>query len=875
MQFRPFIWSVSLTLTLLCVFVGNINLELGADEPFFIGRATADAVSVNQRVQVYYKFILAGSLAFLLFYFLFQKLLQRTSKEHPFLEWIDPLMLLSSLLSACVFFEIGNKESIWFLMTASFFLYLFGLNKRIRGKNFSAEFAIGLGLIVLVNHLLFHGAVIGLIVSAGLFIWWLSSEKQRPIIYPIVSFAICSPIIAFLSIEASIFFVQLGLNLNGYLILGIIFGLICLSYFMWRRKNQTDVLYKRWIPLALVGITICQVYSPIIDQPNEFFESANILNPIMQFHQFGELPIIDNLSSHLFSDFSLSWIYTSLFGFDGTAAPLIYVNLIQIFNLLIIYYFLRAVLGNKLELTAILFFVPFLFFVIPPYFAFVLLPIIPMIRFFQTNEQKRLYHFAGWIAFLLLWRLDLAVSLISGGVVVFVLWWFLEKDLRSSFKKLVIFSILLFGIVGGCLFLAIKPHLQEALHYFGANQAHGLSDVTYFRTALYYLDYFILPIVLVLIGLYTLFGIRSTTNKALDWTIILLIAFYVFNLQRGLVRHSFMEQKEIQIASFSWLILFLFGLKFLKDWKMYHYTIVFFFTTGIFFTIQPVNQAGNRFESQVSLSLKNLPDLKAKTIQRVKPSEEFTNSNRQIISFLKTELKSDETFLDFSNHPLLYYYSKRNVPSYFNQFLQNVVDDYLQDEALKEIRSLNVPIVILKTDPETYLDGTDGIPNKVRYYQLAAYIFANYEPYKTIDGFVLWKAKKEKTRFKTTISYAVPTENWDLGYLPYYWNFGRKEKETSDKLYLRSENGKNLVSMKPKLRTGDFLRIKLTSGQLGNGAIKAGNWSLLFKLKRGTHNYLIPIGYSENAVLNPISEFELNTDCAVHWNDLKLVHLAR
>jgi hypothetical protein len=91
---------------------------------------------------------------------------------------------------------------------------------------------------------------------------------------------------------------------------------------------------------------------------------------------------------------------------------------------------------------------------------------------------------------------------------------------------------------------------------------------------------------------------------------------------------------------------------------------------------------------------------------------------------------------------MLYYYCNRRIPGYFNQNLQNTVDDYLQLHLLQYLNPDEVPVVVFSNYPPNWFDATDGVPNVMRYYLIAEYIFANYRPLGIINKKSIW-GKKE------------------------------------------------------------------------------------------------------------------------------------
>jgi hypothetical protein len=124
---------------------------------------------------------------------------------------------------------------------------------------------------------------------------------------------------------------------------------------------------------------------------------------------------------------------------------------------------------------------------------------------------------------------------------------------------------------------------------------------------------------------------------------------------------------------------------------------------------------------------------------RFTPDRAFAKENYfDLRDFLKGNFSEKATFLDFSNTPMLYFYTQRNVPSYFNQYMQNTVDEYLQAENLKKLSKMEVPVVVYANVPKSWFDCTDGVENSLRYYLIAEHIFQHYRPFAILSKHSIW-----------------------------------------------------------------------------------------------------------------------------------------
>ena len=138
-----------------------------------------------------------------------------------------------------------------------------------------------------------------------------------------------------------------------------------------------------------------------------------------------------------------------------------------------------------------------------------------------------------------------------------------------------------------------------------------------------------------------------------------------------------------------------------------------------------------------SLSANNLPA----TLTRTRLGID-TASISKVISlahYLKNNLKEDETFIDFSNTPMLYFYAEKEVPSFFYQSPQNVHSIKLQKDWINRLENFKVPLIVMRHSPPEWWDATDGVPNEIRHYAFSDFLYQNYFPFNETDGFEIWK----------------------------------------------------------------------------------------------------------------------------------------
>jgi hypothetical protein len=122
----------------------------------------------------------------------------------------------------------------------------------------------------------------------------------------------------------------------------------------------------------------------------------------------------------------------------------------------------------------------------------------------------------------------------------------------------------------------------------------------------------------------------------------------------------------------------------------------------------------------------------------ISDSSQFKNFKK----FCDAQLKSDQTFFDFSNAPLLYVFTNRMFPAHLipNLFqAADPIEDYLIKRLDTYLKSGKMPLVLFKQN--TGWDSIDGVPQPVRSYRVAEFIYRNYIPFAKIDNYEIWKSK--------------------------------------------------------------------------------------------------------------------------------------
>ncbi|MDD2982979.1 MAG: hypothetical protein PHQ74_06295 [Crocinitomicaceae bacterium] len=853
-------------------FIKNQNILLDQNTPFTIGVATANEIDVASRIGLTYKTLFVGIFTALCSYFIFKKWISLSflkMRENT----IKGIVLIQIVLSLSILVDIQKSNSFWLLNTILFCLIAISLlPKKIQDSYFSNK-----QLLIAFVQLIALYLVVGN--------WWITV-----VIVFILNFAFAHlnsiyqslfnlwvtllPLTLFLGVEATMIANQRGIFSSSFLP-GIILFNIGIFGFLWslrKRISRMNLIHLQ-LPIVVIGYVLFQYYAPIQNWHEEFFETANELNPLMLNHLYAKIPFTDYLSSHLVSDYFWQSIYVFFNDLNYTQDPSIYKGFIYISSALVLYFFVKNTFSNAILAFGIILFLPFLQLYLPYRFAFAFIPFIFLLKYFETENFKHLIYTAISTVILCFWRVDLGISIVVGIAIImpFVFW-----DMRMHRKKIVFLLTVLASLgllIIGLIHFSNPTALPQMAHYFSGSQAHGYERLTPEFSNLFYINFIFLPLSIGVIFVLLLIKISEHKKSVFFYPLLFLIGFYFMNLQRGLVRHSFMEQNETTIASIAWIILILY---------IYHFTqlkkgwiLVALIPGGMLLSIRSIDFHSAILNKNRTFTVKDLPALQNQKIERTVGGQ--NHEIWELVTFLKQNLKKDETFIDLANAPMLYYYSQKNVPSYFAQYMQNTIDGFLQEENIRQLKNYKIPYVVFSRQPAHFFDNMDGIPNAVRHYRITEYIYKNYQPYKVIGGFQIWISREKKLPADNQNLFELNdnTKIWNLGLNAYFWKPEKQQKWGESKsisFESRSFTLENVAS-------DDFLSLKLKSNEDQTLVINQANASdnqILMKwvieLKKGNHGYILPIGCSYEMRLHEKVEFELHYEKPI---EIESIHLKK
>jgi hypothetical protein len=624
---------------------------------------------------------------------------------------------------------------------------------------------------------------------------------------------------------------NLDYSISTHILLGFFIGILAAwSFILFKRKLPgTGVTLKSvGYPLFAVAVIIRLYYSPVYPQTPDMFELANPANAVMRWYEFGEIPWLEAQSSHWLSNYLFSFIYTSLFGYTGDLSFMVYHFFMWLVVLVPLYLVLQDILKNEHAAIGFLLIFPFTLSVFGSVGLGLIIPFL-FVRLMQSPTYGKTLGFGLILILLLLFRPDIGVGTGFATLFMALLYglknatWRVWKGWLFPAIALLLVMTLFLLFISSTADIDLSASWKQSMDYFGGSQAHGFKDIypTFDRFAQFH--YFVFPILVSLILVYFayLYLKKSTYDKYLVLYILFAGAFYLAHAQRGLVRHSLMEQSDAFISSYLYLFLGMVAVHFtsIKPGR----TAVFALTTLLLiinFRYPNANPSQGFMESFLAHSNTYRLIDSEEDVSRVieLPFEEKEILYGQLVAFLDQNLTQEQTFVDFSNTPMLYFYTHRKVPSYFNQSLQNVVTDYLQKEKIKRMEQLDIPIVVFSHSPANWFDRTDGVPNALRYHLLSDYIYENYSPLGNVGSYFLWRRNGFELQNPVLLdpdkSQATQEITVDLKHLPRLLGQTKNSaspEETRINLNMPNSTELNVSPYLMDIHSGDFIDLYISN----------------------------------------------------------------
>ncbi len=545
-----------------------------------------------------------------------------------------------------------------------------------------------------------------------------------------------------------------------------LFFLLCIfGNIVWRYKKFSNgklhnvqsnerLVALRYFPLLVISITAYTFYTPFIEVSTEMYEAGNRFLPLMEFQKFGTVPILEKFNSHQLLELFWGGVYALFNGLHGREM-MIYDFMNIVVGALLIYYFIYKLSHNAYVALFITLFFPFTDTLIHLSHSIAFIAIFML--HILVNQKATLKNYLLLFccsAFLILWRMDIGyASLIAIAGTLFI-YWLNEKrfvfHLKILIKSVFIFSLscfLFLGVIAWWRGINVFHKLLNGLNYLASAQSYGYISLGDGSMAGFKMQYFVFPLVIifgfcVLVVFFKRYNI-SKSQRFVYTSFIFLSIYYAVNFQRGIVAHTFGAGSDGWLSPTLFLILsgsiYLFLHKKSQTTK---FILFIAFSTFLLLNYKyPAVANPQNTYSQTIDKIKNFSAIEpheniVRSLGDINYEETHFGRFRKLIT---EQLSETQTFIDFSNAPMLYYLTKKITPSYFYQNPLTIHNDYLQNNFISELKNYDAPLIIFSNFPETSVDHPFGVPNSLRHYRLAEFFYTNYQPFSIIDGLCIWK----------------------------------------------------------------------------------------------------------------------------------------
>lgn len=502
--------------------------------------------------------------------------------------------------------------------------------------------------------------------------------------------------------------------------------------------------------------------------PPDLFESGNGGLAIQQLVMFGKIPLIQTFNAHGFSEIFSPLIFILLNGYHGWANYAYQGIILSIIYYTVSFHFLKRFLSEHLSMLLVMFF-PFLNSLLPAYFSFSLLAVFVLDYVLRNPSLKR--HVILWtvLSTIVLWRYDIGFAAVTSVIIVYMAFSFVYRSKLKTGQFVLASAIV--GMFWSFIFivLAVFQHvpiiarLKELHAIFASNQVWGYPTLGTQNDIQYIVFYLLLPLSTLGIGTVTVIRsrFRAGFSKEMFVGFMFIVIFTLMNFPRGLVRHSLVET-TLNVSGY-WLFILSFAALVIAYPRQYGLSqaykklliplsvVLFFVALSGKITGQAdlFLQAANKLRSFSNYPVQTIP------INRYSESEDYRVNTYYYLKLLfDRTLSKQQTFLDFSDSPYLYALTNRQTPMYINQTPAFLSDEVTQKSFLEEISKYSIPYVVY---PETHGWSTlDGIPNYIRSYRVAEYIYRNYTPFVEVNGYGIWVQRKQAIAFRKKVEMFTP-----------------------------------------------------------------------------------------------------------------------
>ena len=534
-------------------------------------------------------------------------------------------------------------------------------------------------------------------------------------------------------------------------------------------KSNEQLTALRYLPLLVVSLATYTFYSPFVEINNEMFEAGNRFLPLMEFSRFGVVPVFEKFNSHVLSELFFGGLYAFFNGMHSREMY-IYEFLYQVFWAFMVYMFmLRLSRSAYAALFTVLLF-PIVDTLLSDYVIISLLAVFICDKVIREQASFKNYLLLiSCLVFLVLWRIDIGYPAAVAGCAVLFVYYISREQFAISWKLLFKAVAVLLGamlvfllILGWIRNINVFEKLWSGLNYLASAQTYGLSNFGDASKMQYKMQYFVFPLVMLLgLGAMLVFFKRLNVTRSQRFiyaSFLFMAVYYLVNFQRGLVRHSFIEGHDNSLSAFAFFIFS--GSVFLFCYKRSRVSRFIAFTALATFLVMNYKfPAVTEFQNLYAKAAQKTASFSAiepkPGIVRCIDSSNFEETHfGDFKKLVANSLTENQTFIDFSNLPMLYYFTGKISPSYFYQNPLTIHNEYLQKKFISDLSQYDAPLIVFSNFPETWWDNVDGVPNTMRHYRLAEYFYRNYTPFAIANNLCVWKRNDLKADLKERVVFS-------------------------------------------------------------------------------------------------------------------------
>lgn len=610
--------------------------------------------------------------------------------------------------------------------------------------------------------------------------------------------------------------------------------------------RRSKMIVNVYFPLFIFVNAVLVYYKADILFPSfDTFHYGERLISAQQLFQYYRIPFIDLYPTHGMSDVLIDILYYAVNGYR-MFEPYVWQWIYQVLMFVPMYFLLKQMMA-PLSALLIVWLLPATR-VFDIFYAVFLIEVLIIIYVWRRPSTRRYWLMWASVLCLVIFRVDFGIAALAGvGFILGIqaLVFMLDRD-RAALKQMLVYNLVpafvLFGgmiavfwalaALRGVSFREIMDQVTMFITFQGVTM--GKPEIYTEFSWVVLLRYLVLPLIGVIVLLWFLYQRVVMKNQ---------VPFFGYGLTflavASLVLFARAFQGHVSHPLYT-TVLFAF-LAFLLPYlvKKISPGAALLISLGVFAAYWVLFPGGRSLVSKGNYLLLASFDQKGERASYdLTPYENF-------LGFLEDNLGDDQTFYDFTNSPLLYILSGREFLPYLIPNLYHT-SDVIQDIALEKLEKAwgeaHLPIVVFKQDSQ-FWDNMDGVPNEVRSYRIAEYIYRHYEPLGIIPAahlnYQVWLDKRiDPSRLGNLEKYGLIEidgirQDFSLGLLPYLWGtFDEKDAaKTTEVLQVLKEKPISLQAGKPRIfavdpslnrESGNYLDLRVKSRKPGSITIVYG-----------------------------------------------------